>query len=112
MTWWLASSLVQRYTLSHSIQYLNRTIRPVVLVESVSSLYFATSMSATVNQAMEAAKRKTESLITETPGAVKAVAENPERATTDFLHHPATRMALPFVNGGLFLFRLSLQLLH
>jgi solute carrier family 25 (mitochondrial oxoglutarate transporter), member 11 len=32
--------------------------------------------------------------------ANKAV-ENPKEATQDFLHHPYTRTALPFINGGL-----------
>lgn len=33
--------------------------------------------------------------------AAAAAAENPKQATTDFLHTPAVRTALPFINGGL-----------
>ena len=35
------------------------------------------------------------------PTAMKTATENPKQATTDFLHIPAVRAALPFVNGGL-----------
>jgi solute carrier family 25 oxoglutarate transporter 11 len=34
------------------------------------------------------------------PQAIKAAAENPRKATSDFLHMPFVRAALPFVNGG------------
>lgn len=33
--------------------------------------------------------------------SAKEAVENPIQAKNDFLHHPATRAALPFVNGGL-----------
>jgi len=35
------------------------------------------------------------------PAAIKSAAENPSKATQDFLHRPYVRAALPFVNGGL-----------
>ncbi|KAL1306218.1 hypothetical protein AAFC00_004312 [Neodothiora populina] len=35
------------------------------------------------------------------PAAVRSAAENPGKATQDFLHKPFVRGALPFVNGGL-----------
>ncbi|KAI9724180.1 MAG: putative mitochondrial 2-oxoglutarate/malate carrier protein [Chrysothrix sp. TS-e1954] len=34
-------------------------------------------------------------------GAIKTATENPAQTTTDFLHMPTVRAALPFVNGGL-----------
>ncbi len=60
------------------------------------------------SQAMEAAKRKSESVLTsakdaisDAPASMKSAAENPKQATVDFLHTPAVRTALPFINGGL-----------
>ena len=60
------------------------------------------------SSALEAAKRKSDAALKsakqtleEAPAAMKAAAENPEKATHDFLHAPAVRAALPFVNGGL-----------
>lgn len=58
-------------------------------------------MSAAVGEAVDAAKKKAESVIADAPPAVKNVAENPVQAKNDFLHHPAVRAALPFVNGGM-----------
>jgi len=65
-------------------------------------------MSGTGSSIAEAAKRKSEALITtakdsvsEAPSAMKSAAENPKQATTDFLHTPFMRAALPFINGGL-----------
>src|SRR5690348_1220291 len=34
-------------------------------------------------------------------GAAKDAVENPMQAKRDLLHHPYTRVALPFLNGGL-----------
>ncbi|KAI9712708.1 MAG: putative mitochondrial 2-oxoglutarate/malate carrier protein [Bogoriella megaspora] len=60
------------------------------------------------SSALEAAKRKSDAAFKsakqtfeDAPAAMKAAAENPEKATRDFLHIPAVRAALPFVNGGL-----------
>ena len=60
------------------------------------------------SSALEAAKRKSDAALKsakqtleEAPAAMKAAAENPEKATRDFLHIPAVRAALPFINGGL-----------
>jgi solute carrier family 25 (mitochondrial oxoglutarate transporter), member 11 len=61
-------------------------------------------MSSAGNSALEAAKRKSNELMgaaKEAPNAVKAAAENPQKATTDLLHTPFMRAALPFINGGL-----------
>ncbi|KAF2098193.1 mitochondrial carrier [Rhizodiscina lignyota] len=61
-------------------------------------------MSSAGSSAIEAAKRKSNEAINaakEMPNAVKAAAENPQKATTDFLHTPFMRGALPFINGGL-----------
>ncbi|KAL9094872.1 MAG: hypothetical protein Q9165_002821 [Trypethelium subeluteriae] len=58
--------------------------------------------------ALEAAKRKSDTALRsakqtleDAPAAMKAAAENPEKATRDLLHTPAMRAALPFINGGL-----------
>ncbi|OJD30400.1 mitochondrial 2-oxoglutarate malate carrier protein [Diplodia corticola] len=57
---------------------------------------------------LEAAKRQTSAAMnsakeaaSEGSAAMKTAAENPSKATTDFLHTPAMRAALPFINGGL-----------
>ncbi|KAF1982139.1 mitochondrial 2-oxoglutarate/malate carrier protein-like protein [Aulographum hederae CBS 113979] len=60
------------------------------------------------SSAVEAAKRQADSVIntakttfSEAPQAMKTAAENPQKATTDLLHTPFMRAALPFLNGGL-----------
>ncbi|KAK7508850.1 mitochondrial carrier domain-containing protein [Phyllosticta citriasiana] len=65
-------------------------------------------MSSAGSSALEAAKRQSAAAlnsakesINEGSQAVKTAAENPSRATTDFLHTPWVRATLPFVNGGL-----------
>lgn len=57
---------------------------------------------------VEAAKRKSDAVLlaakdtaAEAPAAMRSAAENPAKATQDFLHKPLTRAALPFINGGL-----------
>lgn len=65
-------------------------------------------MSSAGSSALEAAKRQSAAALNtakeslnEGSQAVKTAAENPARATTDFLHTPWVRASLPFVNGGL-----------
>lgn len=61
-------------------------------------------MSSAGSSAIEAAKRKSNEAINaakELPNTAKAAAENPQKATSDFLHTPFMRGALPFINGGL-----------
>lgn len=65
-------------------------------------------MSSAGSSAFEAAKRQSAAALNsakeslnEGSQSVKAAAENPSRATTDFLHTPWVRATLPFVNGGL-----------
>jgi len=65
-------------------------------------------MSSSANSALEAAKRKTneavqtaKSTIQEKPEVLTKAAENPAKATQDFLHTPFMRAALPFINGGI-----------
>jgi len=65
-------------------------------------------MSSAGSSAVEAAKRKSEAVLTtakdtiaDAPAAMKSAAENPKQATTDFLHTPVMRAMLPFINGGL-----------
>lgn len=57
---------------------------------------------------LEAAKRQTSAAMnsakeaaSEGSASMKTAAENPSKATNDFLHTPAMRAALPFINGGL-----------
>lgn len=59
------------------------------------------------SSAVEAAKRKSDNIINaakdtmaDAPAVVKSAAENPAKATSDFLHSPFMRGALPFINGG------------
>jgi solute carrier family 25 (mitochondrial oxoglutarate transporter), member 11 len=61
-----------------------------------------------MSSAVETAKRKSEAAldtakgaVQEAEGAAKNVADNPKQATSDFLHTPFMKAALPFVNGGL-----------
>jgi len=57
---------------------------------------------------LETAKSKSETVLTTAKGtlaeaeaAMKSATENPKQATTDFLHTPIMRTALPFINGGI-----------
>lgn len=57
---------------------------------------------------MEAAKTKSEAVFQsaknaaqEAQGTAKTATKDPSKATQDFLHTPAMRAALPFINGGL-----------
>lgn len=59
-------------------------------------------------QAIEAAKRKSDAVLTaakdtiaDAPAIARSAAENPSKATQDLLHRPFMRAALPFINGGL-----------
>ncbi|KAK4984158.1 putative mitochondrial 2-oxoglutarate/malate carrier protein [Elasticomyces elasticus] len=61
-----------------------------------------------MNTTLEAAKRKSDAVVTtakdavaDAPAAMKAAAENPQAAASSFIHTPAMRAALPFINGGL-----------
>ncbi|KAG8629543.1 hypothetical protein KVT40_003408 [Elsinoe batatas] len=53
---------------------------------------------------LEGAKRSlnaAKETVKDAPAVVRTAAENPSKATQDFLHTPAMRAALPFINGGL-----------
>lgn len=52
-------------------------------------------------RALENAKQSSESVLSDASSAMSKAAENPKKATTDFLHTPFMRAALPFINGGL-----------
>ncbi|KAH0237998.1 hypothetical protein KCV03_g82, partial [Aureobasidium melanogenum] len=54
------------------------------------------STTSSISEAAAAARNAAK----EAPQAMKAAAENPRKATQDFLHSPFVRAALPFVNGG------------
>ncbi|KAF1995365.1 mitochondrial dicarboxylate transporter [Amniculicola lignicola CBS 123094] len=62
-------------------------------------------MSATLkmpaSRVVENAKQTSETVLSDASSAMKTAAENPKQATSDFLHTPFIRGALPFVNGGL-----------
>lgn len=60
------------------------------------------------NSVVDAAKSKTESVINaakdtvnEAPAVVESAIDNPKQASSTFLHTPAMRAALPFLNGGI-----------
>src|SRR5689334_14611586 len=54
-------------------------------------------MSGSVTRVTESARSAAQRVESATAEAV----QNPKQAKTDFLHTPAVRAALPFVNGGL-----------
>jgi solute carrier family 25 oxoglutarate transporter 11 len=58
-------------------------------------------MPATMSSSVESAKEKSTAALEQSKQAAKAVVEDPKKAKNDFLHYPAVRAALPFVNGGL-----------
>lgn len=65
-------------------------------------------MSSAGSSVVDAAKQKSEAVLNsaknaaqEAQGAAQSASENPSKATKDFLHTPAMRAALPFINGGL-----------
>lgn len=53
------------------------------------------------SRAVENAKQTSETVLNDASSAVKQVTENPKQATSNFLHTPFMRAALPFINGGL-----------
>lgn len=55
------------------------------------------STTSTISEAAAAARNAAK----DAPQAMKAAAENPRKASADFLHTPFMRAALPFVNGGI-----------
>ena len=52
-------------------------------------------------RALENAKQSSESVLSDASSAMSKAAENPRKATSDFLHTPFMRAALPFINGGI-----------
>ncbi|KAL8803370.1 MAG: hypothetical protein Q9223_005751 [Gallowayella weberi] len=54
-------------------------------------------MSSTTSKAFDAAKSSSQ----QAKSTLKTVAEERSTTTSAFLHHPYTRSALPFINGGL-----------
>jgi len=47
------------------------------------------------------AKQTSETVLSDASSAMKSAAENPKQTTSNFLHTPFMRAALPFVNGGI-----------
>ncbi|KAL9040521.1 MAG: hypothetical protein Q9214_004451 [Letrouitia sp. 1 TL-2023] len=54
-------------------------------------------MSSTTSKALDAAKSTTQSA----KSSLRTMSEETSTTTSSILHHPYTRLALPFVNGGL-----------
>jgi solute carrier family 25 oxoglutarate transporter 11 len=52
-------------------------------------------------RALESTKQSTEAVLSDASSAMSKAAENPKKATADFLHTPFMRAALPFINGGI-----------
>ncbi|KAH4118325.1 hypothetical protein HBH98_140470 [Parastagonospora nodorum] len=52
-------------------------------------------------RAFESTKQTSEAVLSDASNAMSKAAENPKKATTDLLHTPFMRAALPFINGGL-----------
>jgi solute carrier family 25 oxoglutarate transporter 11 len=52
-------------------------------------------------RALESTKQSSEAVLSDASSAMSKAAENPKKATADFLHTPFMRGALPFINGGL-----------
>jgi solute carrier family 25 oxoglutarate transporter 11 len=65
---------------------------------SASSLSLKMPQAA---RALDSAKHSSEAVLSDATSAMSRAAENPKKATTDLLHTPFMRIALPFVNGGL-----------
>lgn len=59
------------------------------------------SLKMPASRALENAKASSEAVLSDASNAMKNAAENPKQATTNFLHTPFMRAALPFINGGL-----------
>lgn len=53
------------------------------------------------SRALENAKQSSETILKDASETMSKAAENPKKATADFLHTPFMRAALPFINGGL-----------
>lgn len=53
------------------------------------------------SRALENAKQGSETILKDASETMSKAAENPKKATADFLHTPFMRAALPFINGGL-----------
>lgn len=60
-------------------------------------------MSSTSNiaEASKSSFTNAKETLSDAPAAMSSAADNPKKATTDFLHTPFMRAALPFINGGL-----------
>lgn len=59
------------------------------------------SLKMPPSRVVENAKQTSETVLNDASAAVKSATENPKQATSNFLHTPFMRAALPFVNGGI-----------
>jgi solute carrier family 25 oxoglutarate transporter 11 len=59
------------------------------------------SLKMPAARAFENAKQSSEAVLSDASSAMSKAAENPRKATSDFLHSPFMKVALPFVNGGI-----------
>lgn len=53
------------------------------------------------SRAIDSAKQSSEAALADASAVMKNAAENPKQATSNLLHTPFVRAALPFINGGL-----------
>ena len=75
---------------------------------TLSAFTYLTTMSAVFEMPASAAssvvsnaKQTSETVLSDASSAMKSAAENPKQTTSNFLHTPFMRAALPFVNGGI-----------
>lgn len=61
----------------------------------------ASPLKMPASRALENAKQSSETILKDASETMSKAAENPKKATADFLHTPFMRAALPFINGGL-----------
>lgn len=61
----------------------------------------ASPLKMPASRALENAKQGSETILKDASETMSKAAENPKKATADFLHTPLMRGALPFINGGL-----------
>lgn len=68
---------------------------------NMSTTASSQSFKMPASRALENAKQGSETILKDASETMSKAAENPKKATSDFLHTPFMRGALPFINGGL-----------
>jgi solute carrier family 25 oxoglutarate transporter 11 len=87
---------------SPTTHFIHHT-RPLVGTDTMSTTAAVTTQSLKMPaaRAFENAKQSSEAVLSDASSAMSKAAENPRKATSDFLHSPFMKVALPFVNGGI-----------